>query len=222
MIRPPLVAVLVLSGAISAQEPRTPAPGSPGAFVIEEATISGIHEAFAAGMIDCAGLTQAYLGRIEAYDDRGPSLKAILTVNPRAAETAEALDIAYAASGLTDRPLHCIPVILKDNYDTFDMPTTGGSITLAGSIPPEDAFIVARLREAGAVILAKANLMELARGGTTVSSLGGQTRNPYDLTRTPGGSSGGTGAAIAASFGVLGTGSDTGQSIRRPRPLRAW
>jgi amidase len=216
MIRPPLVALLVLSGAASAQEPRATAPRSPGAFVIEEATISGIHEAFAAGIIDCVGLTEAYLGRIAAYDDRGPSLKAILTVNPRAAETAEALDIAYAASGLTDRPLHCIPVILKDNYDTFDMPTTGGSITLAGSIPPEDAFIVARLREAGAVILAKANLMELARGGTTVSSLGGQTRNPYDLTRTPGGSSGGTGAAIAASFGVLGTGSDTGQSIRSP------
>src|SRR5688572_6750371 len=114
------------------------------------------------------------------------------------------------------RPLDCIPVILKDNYDTADMPTTGGSITLAESVPLRDAFVVRKLREAGAIILAKANLTELARGGTTVSSLGGQTRNPYDLTRTPGGSSGGTGAAIAASFGVVGTGSDTGQSVRSP------
>jgi Asp-tRNA(Asn)/Glu-tRNA(Gln) amidotransferase A subunit family amidase len=105
---------------------------------------------------------------------------------------------------------------LKDNYDTADMPTTGGSLTLAESVPPQDAFVVKKLREAGALILAKANLTELARGGTTVSSLGGQTRNPYDVTRTPGGSSGGTGAAIAASFGITGTGSDTGQSIRSP------
>jgi Asp-tRNA(Asn)/Glu-tRNA(Gln) amidotransferase A subunit family amidase len=96
------------------------------------------------------------------------------------------------------------------------MPTTGGSGTLAKFVPPADGFVVRRLREAGAIILAKANLMELAWSGTTVSSLGGQTRNPYDLTRTPGGSSGGTGAAIAANFGVLGTGTDTGQSIRSP------
>ena len=105
---------------------------------------------------------------------------------------------------------------MKDNHDTADMPTTGGSLTLATSVPPRDAFVVRKLREAGAIILAKANLTELARGGTTVSSLGGQTKNPYDLTRTPGGSSGGTGAAIAASFAVAGTGSDTGQSIRSP------
>ncbi|MBI4475070.1 MAG: amidase, partial [Acidobacteria bacterium] len=99
---------------------------------------------------------------------------------------------------------------------TADMPTSGGSLTLAESVPLQDAFIVKKLRDAGALILAKANLTELALGGTTVSSLGGQTRNPYDLTRTPGGSSGGTGAAIGASFGIIGTGSDTGQSIRSP------
>src|SRR5438046_2493267 len=126
------------------------------------------------------------------------------------------MDRLYAANRSALQPLHCIPVILKDNYDTADMPTTGGSLTLAESIPPRDAFVVKRLRAAGAIILAKANLTELARGGTTVSSLGGQTRNPYDLTRTPGGSSGGTAAAIAANFAVLGTGSDTGQSIRSP------
>ena len=124
------------------------------------------------------------------------------------------MDRSYAANRAEAGPLHCVPVILKDNYDTADMPTTGGSLTLAKSVPLQDAFVVQRLRRAGALILAKANLMELARSGTTVSSLGGQTRNPYDLTRTPGGSSGGTGAAIAASFGIIGTGSDTGQSIR--------
>ena len=113
-------------------------------------------------------------------------------------------------------PLHCIPIILKDNFDTADMPTTGGSVRWRKSVPPDDAFVVKRFRDAGAIIVAKANLTELALTGTTVSSLGGQTRNPYDLTRTAGGSSGGTGAAIAANFAVLGTGSDTGQSIRSP------
>ncbi|MGH9204197.1 MAG: amidase family protein, partial [Vicinamibacterales bacterium] len=160
-------------------------------------------------------VTQAYLNRIEAYDDKGPALNAIISVNPRALDTAAEMDRLDAAT-VRQRPLHCIPVVLKDNYDTADMPTTGGSVTLAKLIPAADGFVVRRLRDAGAIILAKANLMELAWSGTSVSSLGGQTRNPYDLTRTPGGSSGGTGAAIAANFGVLGTGSDTGQSIRSP------
>jgi amidase len=187
----------------------------PGTFV-QEATIRETHAAFAAREITCVQLVQAYLNRIEAYDHRGPALNTIITINPKALETAAEMDRLYAANRSAMRPLHCIPVILKDNYDTADMPTTGGSVTLAESVPLQDAFVVKKLREAGALILAKANLMELARGGTTVSSLGGQTRNPYDLTRTPGGSSGGTGAAIAASFGILGTGSDTGQSIRSP------
>src|SRR5439155_11126923 len=134
----------------------------------------------------------------------------------KALEQAAEMDRLAAANKFTLRPLHCVPVILKDNYDTADMPTTGGSVTLAESVPLRDAFVVKKIRDAGALILAKANLMELARGGTTVSSLGGQTRNPYDLSRTPGGSSGGTGAAIAANFAVRGTGSDTGQSIRSP------
>ena len=185
-------------------------------FVPEEATIRGVHAAFAAGQLTCVQLAQDYLNRIEAYDDEGPALNAIITINPKALETAAEMDRTYASKRAAVRPLHCIPVILKDNYDTADMPTTGGSVTLAKSVPLQDAFVVKRLREAGALILAKANLMELARSGTTVSSLGGQTRNPYDLTRTPGGSSGGTGAAIAASFGIIGTGSDTGQSIRSP------
>ena len=184
-------------------------------FVLEEATIGSIHAALSTRQITCAQLTRAYLDRIDAYDHKGPALNAILAVNPRAIETAADMD-RLDATALSGRPLHCIPVVLKDNYDTADMPTTGGSVTLAKSVPPADGFVVRRLREAGAIILAKANLMELAWSGTTVSSLGGQTRNPYDLTRTPGGSSGGTGAAIAANFGLLGTGTDTGQSIRSP------
>jgi amidase len=184
-------------------------------FVPEEATISGIHAALAAGNTTCVQVVQRHLRRIEAYDDRGPALNAIITINASALERAAELD-KVAAKRVAMRTLHCIPIVLKDNYDTADMPTTGGSRTLATSVPPHDAFVVKKLRDAGAIILAKANLTELARGGTTVSSLGGQTRNPYDLTRTPGGSSGGTGAAIAASFAVTGTGSDTGQSIRSP------
>ena len=184
-------------------------------FVPEEATVSSIQSALASRKTTCVEVTQAYLNRIEAYDDKGPALNAIIAVNPRAIDTAREMDRLDAAA-IRRRPLHCIPVVLKDNYDTADMPTTGGSVTLAKLIPPADGFVVKRLREAGAIVIAKANLMELAWSGTTVSSLGGQTRNPYDLTRTPGGSSGGTGAAIAANFGVLGTGSDTGQSIRSP------
>src|SRR5438093_3882780 len=197
---------LLVAGRLAAQQD----------FAPEEATISAAHAAFAAGKTTCVQLVRAYLNRIEAYDHRGPALNAIITINPKALETAAEMDRLAAADKFRSGPLHCIPVILKDNYDTADMPTTGGSLTLAESVPTRDAFVVKKLREAGALILAKANLMELARGGTTVSSLGGQTRNPYDLSRTPGGSSGGTGAAIAASFAIAGTGSDTGQSIRSP------
>ena len=184
-------------------------------FQPEEATIATIHAAMGSGRLTCTQLVRAYLDRIDAYDQKGPRINAIIAVNPRAMEIAAAMDRPGGA-GAARAPLHCIPVILKDNYNTSDMPTTGGSITFKESIPPADAFVVKRLRDAGAIVVAKANLTELARGGTTISSLGGQTKNPYDLTRTPGGSSGGTGAAIASNFSVLGTGSDTGQSIRSP------
>lgn len=188
-------------------------------FNVEDATIAGIHAALTAGQTTCVAIVRAHLERIAAYDQHGPALNAIITINPKALATAGEQDRQRAtrlAAGAALLPLHGIPVILKDNFDTADLPTTGGSVSLAASIPPDDAFVVKRLRAAGAIIIAKANLTELARGGTTVSSLGGQTRNPYDLTRTPGGSSGGTGAAIAASFGVIGTGSDTLQSTRSP------
>jgi amidase len=211
----PFVFAILMAGALAAGQRAAGQTNTLSTFVTE-ATIRRMQTALAAGPITCVQLVQAYLNRIKAYDDEGPALNAIITINPRALETAAEMDRLYAANRFASRPLHCIPVILKDNYDTADMPTTGGSVTLAKSIPLEDAFVVKRLRNAGALILAKANLMELARAGTTVSSLGGQTRNPYDLTRTPGGSSGGTGAAIAASFAIIGTGSDTGQSIRSP------
>ncbi len=183
--------------------------------LLDEASVRSIHAAMAARQVTCAQVVRHYLDRIDAYDDRGPGLTAIIAVNPRAMETAAEMDRLDAATRAR-RPLHCIPVVLKDNFHTADMPTTGGSVTFKRLQTPDDGFVVKKLREAGAIIIAKANLHELARAGTTVSSLGGQTRNPYDLTRTPGGSSGGTGAAIAANFGVLGTGSDTGQSIRSP------
>ena len=214
----PLVVTLglnAIAGAADQPPPQSQSQaGRASTFVPDEGSISTIHDALASKDVTCVQVVQAYLRRIETYDDRGPALNAIISINPAALETAAELDEVSSRAPL--RPLHCIPIILKDNYDTADMPTTGGSVTLASSIPLRDAFVVRKLRGAGAIVLAKANLMELARGGTTVSSLGGQTKNPYDLTRTPGGSSGGTGAAIAASFGVVGTGSDTGQSVRSP------
>jgi Asp-tRNA(Asn)/Glu-tRNA(Gln) amidotransferase A subunit family amidase len=209
-----MMAAAVLVPACGATDRETDPALDP--FDPREATIARIHAAFARGELSCVELITGYLARIDAYDQRGPEINALITVNSGALDAAADLDRRYGVDPETIGPLHCIPVIVKDNFDTADLPTTGGSVTLAESYPLDDAFIVRRLREAGAIVLAKSNLTELARGGTTLSSLGGQTRNPYDLTRTPGGSSGGTGAAVAAGFGVLGTGSDTGQSIRSP------
>jgi amidase len=180
-------------------------------FRLEEATVSSINKAFDAGALTSEQLIELYLNRIETYDD---SLNSIITVNSDALEIARALDLERQTTGPRS-PLHGIPVILKDNYDTFDMPTTAGSAVLAGSIPPDDAFTVKQFRDAGAVIFAKANMSEFA-SGVPGGSLIGLTRNPYNLDRSPAGSSGGTGAAIAANFGVIGTGSDTGGSIRGP------
>jgi amidase len=191
--------------------PAFAAGAQPQPFHLEEATIASIHAALANGTLTCAQLTRLYLARIEAYNLKGPALHAIITVNPQALQVAADMDRG-SASG----PLHCVPIVLKDNFNTKDMPTTGGNISMKNSVPPEDAFVVDRMRRAGALILAKANMQEFARGGMSISSLGGQVLNPYDLTRTPGGSSGGTGASVAANLSAIGTGSDTGQSIRSP------
>ena len=182
------------------------------AFDPVEATISEIHDAYDSGETTAEAVTDAYLSRIESHDE---TLNAILTVNADADTRARELDAAFERDGFVG-PLHGIPIILKDNQDTHDMPTTAGSTALADSRPAQDAFVVARLREAGAVVLAKANLQELSFGVDTVSSLGGATRNAYALDRRPSGSSGGTAAGIAASFGVVGTGSDTCSSVRSP------
>jgi Asp-tRNA(Asn)/Glu-tRNA(Gln) amidotransferase A subunit family amidase len=160
-------------------------------------------------------LVEAYLARIAAYDVDGAALNAMIRLNPRARAEAVSMD-AERRAGRVRGPLHGVPVVLKDNYSTADLPTSGGSIALATLQTPDDAFVVRRLRDAGAVIVGKTNMHELAAGITSVSSFGGQTRNPYDPARCPGGSSGGTGVAVAASFAAVGWGSDTCGSIRIP------
>ncbi|MEO8028411.1 MAG: amidase family protein [Bryobacteraceae bacterium] len=182
---------------------------------VAETSIADLQRAMSEGRVTSKALVQAYLDRITAFDQRGPRLNAIITVNPNALREAEALDRERAVKGARG-PLHGIPVLVKDNYSTKDMQTTAGTLALIGFVPSADAFQVRKLREAGAVILAKANLHELASGITTTGSAFGQTHNPYDPTRNPGGSSGGTGAAVAASFAAAGMGSDTCGSIRIP------
>jgi len=181
---------------------------------VDSATIAEIDAAFDAGSLTSEKLVQMCLARIAAYDRKGPSLHAVMTLNPKALDEARALDTERKTKGRRS-PVHGIPVVLKDNYDTHDMPTTGGSVLLEGSIPAKDAFVVKKLRDAGAIILAKVNMSEFASAGA-YSSLGGQSLNPHDLTRTPSGSSGGTGVAIAAGYATLGMGTDTGGSIRGP------
>jgi len=184
-------------------------------LMIEEATIAQVHQSMKDGILTCRKLVEIYMERITAYDQQGPKLNAIICINPKAFEEADRLDREFMKNGLSG-PLHGIPVLLKDNVDTFDMPTTGGSLSLKGFIPKDDAFITRKFRESGALILAKTNLHEFAIWGETISSILGQTLNPYDQTRTPGGSSGGTGAAIAANFAMVGIGTDTINSIRSP------
>ena len=178
-----------------------------------ETTISKVHQAMLNGELTVRQLIDYYLGRIEAYEK---DLNSIILVNPNAQEEADLLDRKLQETGKLSGPLHGIPVMLKDNVDTCDMETTAGSKALDGYIPPKDAFITKKLRESGSIILAKTNLHEFAIWGETISSILGQSVNPYDLSRTPGGSSGGTGSAIAANIGIIGIGTDTINSIRSP------
>jgi Asp-tRNA(Asn)/Glu-tRNA(Gln) amidotransferase A subunit family amidase len=161
-------------------------------------------------------VVHAYLRRIQTYDQAGPKLNVVIALNQKALDEAAALDRQLRSTGKLIGPLHGLPVLLKDNINTKDLPTTSGSLSLAGYTPAADAAITAKLRAAGAIILAKVNLHELAIWGETVSSIRGQTLNPYDLTRTPGGSSGGTGAGVAANFALMGIGTDTVNSVRSP------
>lgn len=189
---------------------------------VVELTIAQAHAAMRAGTLGCHALVAAYLARIDAYDKRGPSLNAIVTISPDALATADSLDRRFRAGGMIG-PLHCVPVIVKENMETREMPTTAGSLALQGMRTGKDAFIVRRMREAGAIVLAKANMAELAFSPVeTVSSiLPGYTRNPYELDRVTAGSSGGTAASVAASFGLVGLGTDTGNSIRGPSSHQA-
>lgn len=207
----PFVLRLMVSGCLAVL-PWSAISAAP--LPLASATIADINAAFKSGALTSEQLVTLYMARISAYDKQGPKINAVITLNPKALEIAKALDAERKAKGPRS-PLHGIPVVLKDNFDTVDLPTTGGSLMLEGSLPPDDAFIVKKLRDAGAIILAKVNLSEFASGGA-MSSLGGQTLNPHDLTRTPSGSSGGTGAAIAADYSPLGFGTDTGGSIRGP------
>jgi len=184
-------------------------------FDVTERSIEELQAAQTQGIVSAHGLTLAYLQRIEDLDQRGPALNAIVRINPHALRQAAALDLERRG-GSVRGPLHGIPILVKDNFETIDMPTSGGSVVLKNFHPRNDAFQVRRLREAGAVIIGKTTMHELAVGVTNASSLSGYTRNPYALDRVPGGSSGGAGAAIAASFAAAGMGSDTAGSLRIP------
>lgn len=188
-------------------------------FNVLETTIDEIHAAYKSGQLTCRQLVQNYLDRIEAYDKKGPVLNAIITLNPTALKEADRLDAAFKASGFVG-PLHGIPVVVKDQADAAGMPTTLGSVLFKDYRPERDCFVVENLKKAGAVILAKTTLGELG-GGDTHGSLFGSTRNPYDLERTVGGSSGGSAACVAANFSTVGVGQEGLASIRRPSTWNA-
>lgn len=184
-------------------------------FDVTETTIAATHTAIRTGKITCHELVQSYLARISAYD-QPTGLNSLILVNPNALKEADREDREFKGTHKL-RPLECIPMIVKDNYDTKDLQTTGGSLAMKSFVPAEDAFMVKKIRDAGAIILAKSNMAEWAFSPyVTVSSMGGITRNPYDLDRVPAGSSGGTAASVAANLGEIGLGTDTGNSIRGP------
>ncbi len=191
--------------------------GQADSFQVAETTVAEIHGAYAAGSLTARELVQLYLERIDAYDQRGPRINAVITLNENALEEADRLDEAFRVSGFVG-PLHGIPIMLKDQIDVAGMPTTLGSILFQDYYPDRDAFVTEKLEEAGAIILAKVTLGELA-GGDTHGSLFGSTRNPYALDRTVGGSSGGSGAAVAANFATIAVAQEGLASIRRPA---AW
>src|SRR5262245_48998818 len=196
--------------------------GQPAPFVVEETTIAQIHAAMKAGTLTCHALVEQYLRRIETYDKNGPALNAIVVVNPDALKHADELDRRFKATGPVG-PLHCVPTIVKDNFETIGLQSADGSLSLKGFISNRDAFQVRKIKEAGALVLAKSNMAEFAfTPYETVSSiLPGYTKNPYALDRVTAGSSGGTAAAVAGNFGAVGLGSDTGNSIRGPSSHQA-
>jgi Asp-tRNA(Asn)/Glu-tRNA(Gln) amidotransferase A subunit family amidase len=193
-------------------------------FPLVEATVSQFHAAMRNGDVSCRDVVQGYLDRIAAYDAEpsaaypaSPALRSVITVNAAAAlARADALDQQFFSGGVLAGPMHCVPVLAKDNFDTADMKTTAGSLALANNQPPDDAYVVRKVREAGGIVLGKANLDEFAFGFTGSSSVGGRTRNAYIPANSAGGSSSGTGTAVAASLAMIGLGTDTGGSVRVP------
>ena len=190
------------------------AQAEPKKFELVEATIEDVHAEYKAGRLTARALVRAYLDRIEAYDKNGPKINSVITINPKALEEADALDAAYKRSGPVG-PLHGIPVVLKDQMDVAGLPTTLGSVVFKDVVPTRDAFVTEKLKKAGAIVIAKVTLGEMG-GGDSYGSLYGVSRNPYDPERTVGGSSGGTGAAVAANFATIGVGQEGFASIRRP------
>ncbi|MBI3494256.1 MAG: amidase [Acidobacteria bacterium] len=209
-----VAAAVVAVVSVSAQTPQR--------FTLEETTIAQIESALRDGSLTCHTLVEQYLKRIDAYDKNGPALNAIVQTNTDALKTADDLDRRFRQSGPVGAG-HCVPVIVKDNYETFDMPTTAGSLALKGMMTGKDAFVVKRLRDAGAVMIAKSNMAEFAFSPveTVNSILPGYTRNPYDTSRVTAGSSGGSAAAAAANFAAFALASDTGDSIRGPASHQA-
>jgi Asp-tRNA(Asn)/Glu-tRNA(Gln) amidotransferase A subunit family amidase len=210
------IAAAVLAAATLAAQQPTPR------FIVEETTIRQIQDAFRQRSLTCRSLVERYIARIDANDKQGAALNAIVLVNPDALKIAADLDRRFAQSGPVG-PMHCVPVMVKDNYETIDMPTTAGSLSLQGMMTGKDAFVVKRLRDAGAVMIAKSNMAEFAFSPieTVNSILPGYTRNPYDTRRVTAGSSGGSAAATAANFAVFALASDTGDSIRGPAAHQA-
>jgi Asp-tRNA(Asn)/Glu-tRNA(Gln) amidotransferase A subunit family amidase len=202
-----IILCIAALGGLRAQQART--------FDLLTARVADIQAAVDAGKLTYEQLVQLYLKRIEAYDKNGPKLNAVIAINPKAAEIARALDEERRTKGRRS-PLHGIPIAVKDTVDVHDITSAGGNIGLKGTYPQYDATVVRKLREAGAIIFFKANLDEFNLGAEGISSLGGQTLNPYDLTRNPGGSSAGPGVAVNVGFATLAIATETGASIRSP------
>jgi Asp-tRNA(Asn)/Glu-tRNA(Gln) amidotransferase A subunit family amidase len=214
-----------IAAVLTAVLPFIPLPLSAASAVypIEETSIAGLEAAYLSGQTTAHAVTQAYLERIEAYDKRGPLINSLITINPHALEEADRLDALLKTTGKLIGPLHGIPVIVKDNIDVAGLPMTWGFQGWKNYVPPSDATIVKKIREAGGIILAKASLDEFALGleDTQNSVVPGLVRNPYNTAFASGGSSGGTAASVAANFGVVGIGSDTGGSVRVPSAFNA-
>lgn len=220
-MKPLLTVALVVLLFVTGGRWHTPVVTQTG-LTLEETTIAQVHAAMKAGRLTCRALVDYYLRRIDAFDKRGPAINAIIVTNPEALKEAEELDRRFKASDPVG-PLHCVPAIVKDNFETIGLQSASGSLSLQGFVSHKDAFQVRRIKEAGAIVLAKSNMAEFAFTPyeTVGSLLPGYTKNPYALDRVTAGSSGGTAAAVAANFGLVGLGTDTGNSIRGPSSHQA-